>query len=331
MKNVLVLLSFISILCISCQQEPPDLLPPVITDSVSTSKIKTVQITHTDPNDPIDVVFSIEYDTPGRKLNVYMDNPGTSGNIFDELLYSYEFNADGYLTKVSAINYNQVVAPLYVIQRDASNQIQQLLEYDPSNPPGSPPDITRHFSYSTSNGQLHVKDSFQAPLIPYFQSHEITFNTNKTPARIHDFNFAEERTMNFVYNAQNELTTIRDDDDTTTIILDKTQTPLGWNKQAEIFLGKDAYLLSLLRPMYSLSFNFLTVLLDDKFETEYNVLLSQPLQKISRQGMYNFGAAYGKVDLNFTNTFLADKRLSSVTVNGTGDGSSMSKFSFTYY
>ena len=331
MRNYLFLLFLISILCSSCQQEPTDIFPPNNTDSLISTKIKTIHVTHTDPSDPIDIILAIQYDTPGRKLNVYLDDPATNTNIFDELLYAYEFNADGYLTKVSAINFNQVVSPLYSIQRDGSNQIQQLLEYDPSNPPGSPADITRLFSYTTSGGQLKVKDSFQYPMTPYFQSHEISFNTNKLPATIRDFNFAEERTMNFVYNAQNELTTIRGNDDTTTIVLDKTQTALDWNKQAGIFLGKDAYLLGLLRPMYSLSMNFLTVLLDDKFETEYNVLLSQPLQKISRQGLYNFGAAYGKIDLNFTNTFLPDKRLSAVTINGTGDGSAVSKFSFTYY
>src|SRR5688572_12777100 len=113
MRNSLFLLSLISIFCISCQQEPTDILPPVTTDTVSTSKIKAIHLTHSDPNDPIDVIFSIEYDTPGKKINVYVDDPATTANIFDELLYSYEFNTHGYLTKVSAINFNQVVSPLY--------------------------------------------------------------------------------------------------------------------------------------------------------------------------------------------------------------------------
>jgi hypothetical protein len=330
MRNLIFFLFLISIFT-SCQREPTDILPPDNTDSVSTSKLKSIHVVHSDPNDPIDVILAIQYDTPGRKLNVYLDDPATNTNIFDELLYSYEFNAAGYLTNVSAINFSQVVAPLYSIQRDGANQIQQLLEYDPSNPAGSPADITRKFSYTTIGGQLKVKDSFQMPLVPYYQSQEIIFNTNKAPVSIREFNIADERTLSFVYNGQNELTTIKGNDDTTTIVLDKSQTALDWNKQAEIFLGKDANLLSLLRPMYSLGLNFLTILLDDKFETEHNVLLSPPVQKISRQGLYNFGASYGKVDLNFTNTFLTDKKLSSITINGTGDGTAVTRFDFTYY
>ncbi|MFL5809173.1 MAG: hypothetical protein ACJ749_06595 [Flavisolibacter sp.] len=321
----LILISFSS-----CQKDLPDIFSDN-QDSSQSLKLKQIHLEVKDPNDPRDYTFSIKYDSVNHKLNVYLDNPSTVTEIFDQLVYTYEFNPAGYLVKVYAPDNGMNPVLAYTINRDASNQIQSIIEHNPDMVTGGS-DETIYFSYKNIGSDLIVQDSVNYSAVGFFQTQTIRLNSNKLPVAIGRSGLGSlVDSLDFHYNSLGELSTITGIRDTTEIVLDKSKVAAGWNKQAEIFLGKDAQVLALIDPMYSLLFSFMDINLEDKFETRYNVLLSPPLSRFTRHGFYNAPSYqdYGASQVNFTNSFSADNRLSGITISDGGFGEI--KYTFSYY
>ena len=72
-------------------------------------------------------VWSMQYDTVNRHINVYYDDT-TNANPYDALKASYQFNEDGYLVK--SINSDGTTEETSIISRDANNRIRYITNHD---------------------------------------------------------------------------------------------------------------------------------------------------------------------------------------------------------
>jgi len=72
-------------------------------------------------------VWSMQYDTTNRRINVYYDDT-TNANPYDLLKASYQFNADGYLIKL--IDNDGSDEETSIISRDANNRIKYITNHD---------------------------------------------------------------------------------------------------------------------------------------------------------------------------------------------------------
>lgn len=94
-------------------------------------------------------VWSMQYDTANRRINVYYDD-ATNTNLFDVLKASYQFNAAGYLVKfINSFGSDQKIS---VILRDADNRIKYITNHDEYFE-----DIdTSFYTYESSGNQLRL-------------------------------------------------------------------------------------------------------------------------------------------------------------------------------
>jgi hypothetical protein len=72
-------------------------------------------------------VWSMQYDSANRRINVYYDDT-TNANPYDVLKASYQFNAAGYLVKY--INSDGIDEEVSIISRDANNRIKFITNAD---------------------------------------------------------------------------------------------------------------------------------------------------------------------------------------------------------
>ena len=72
-------------------------------------------------------VWSMQYDTANRRINVYYDDT-TNANPYDELKASYQFNTAGYLVKFTN-NYGGDLETSEIV-RDATNRIKYITNFD---------------------------------------------------------------------------------------------------------------------------------------------------------------------------------------------------------
>jgi hypothetical protein len=207
MQKLTWLLTLLSLAFFSCQKEVTETLAANRNSSDSSAvKIRTIRIEHPDPADFLDVTVAIVYDTPNRKLNVYLDNPATTNTQLDLLSYVYEFNAAGYLTTLHSLDDNMNLVPEFVFTRDGSNRLTTILEndihqYGPDGP------VTHHFSYQTSNGLLVVKDSGSVQSGPTYQKYVRSFSGKQlvSAQRYLNYSGALDGNETFSYNAQGQM------------------------------------------------------------------------------------------------------------------------------
>lgn len=107
---------------IACQKETKQ------PDEINDAKAKFPrQITFGDIAGEYVSVWSMEYDTLNRRINVYSDDTTTT-NPYDKLIKSYQFNEDGFLIKF--IDRYGIVNDTSIIARDANNQILYITNRD---------------------------------------------------------------------------------------------------------------------------------------------------------------------------------------------------------
>jgi hypothetical protein len=319
-----VLTIAIAILVFSCQKEisPSIIQQPASVDTPAV--LKQVIVRNTSVADPVDFIFSIQYDTLNRKINMYLDDT-TNANPFDQLACSYEFNAGGYLIRSNSLDGGGNMAPDFIINRNASNQISEIVEFGAEDVGGVLYNDTIKYEYSSSAGQSIVKDS-----VRYHNgqtgSFVTNFNTSFQPVVSRNYFIGYlVNTTKFNYNTQSRLSSITRNADTAQFSYDNTPIDSGWQNLPALFLGKDHYLLQLDPLTQRLGYNFLSLIMESKFETVFNPLFTFPLMTINRSGIPVSLGTYQTQAIHFTNTFTANGRLSTIVVTTPGEAS------FYYY
>lgn len=310
-----------------CQKE---VSPYVLRDSTNNtiSILRQIKIVSTSATNPFNFVFSIQYDTANRKINFYKDDTATS-NPYDQLMYAYQFNSNGYLIGAVALDTNGVVSPDFTIQRNSSDEIQNIIEFNVEELNGTPYNDTVFYSYVAMGNQTRVQDSVRFQGQSGFSTAKSIFNAqNKLVSVNYFFNGFADRNENYFYNAQGDVTKILTDVDTTEFTYDNI-TPPNWQNMPLLFLGKDYYLLQQEALTNRLNYQFLTVVIESLFETIYNPLLTNPLKQIIRQGQSPFNpGSYQSKTVNFINSFSSTNLLNSVSILPIGDDPIY--FSFKY-
>lgn len=310
-----------------CQKE---LSPGILNDSTSgsTPLLRQIRVHSISATDPFSYIFSIQYDTISRKINFYTDDTTTS-TPYDQLVYSYQFNPNGYLIGANVLDNNGVLGPDFIITRNSSDQIQKIVEYNAEELNGTPYNDTVYYSYSTSGNQMLIQDSVRFHNQSNFLSAKSIFNSqNKLVSSNYFYAGLPNRTENYTYNSQGGVTKVLTDLDTTEFTYD-TIMPSNWQNMPLIFLGKDYYLLQKEALTNRLNYQFLTVIIETVFETTYNPLLSKPVKQMVRHGHSFFDpASYQSKTINFINSFTAGNLLSSVSILPEGDNPIF--FSFKY-
>lgn len=106
----------------SCQQEVSFPLPGKdSTAAIDSGKI--IQITY--ESDSLRVVNNIQYDTAGRKINIYEDDT-TTANPYDQLVTRYSYNSAGYLQKYEELGDPMSVRTIEFL-RDGANKLNRIV------------------------------------------------------------------------------------------------------------------------------------------------------------------------------------------------------------
>ncbi len=160
-------------------------------------------------------VWSMQYDSANRRINVYYDDT-TNANPYDVLKASYQFNAAGYLIKF--INSNGVDEETSVISRDVNNRIRYITNHDEFFEEND----TSFYSYEIDGTQLkHIIER-----------------------RAHTGQGVEKRTDLYTYN-NNVLQTLRPGINAFDIVYQYQQNRLinmGWNGNGDFFSMSMSYL-----------------------------------------------------------------------------------------
>lgn len=309
---------------VGCQKEINHTLSEIKEDSSATESspialLKQIKVQHLSVSDPIDITFSIQYDTVNRKINVYWDDT-TNTNLYDLLVYTYEFNKDGYLTKSQTLGSNGALKTDFTISRNSSNQIQQIIEFDAEEINNATYNDTIHYSYQTASGQTIIRDSVRFFPFTKFASQTVTYNAQNKPVLLaYRYDGLVEKVQSFHYNNQNLLNRIEGSTDTIDYAFDAMATDTNWQKQSQLFLGKDYYILSIEPLTQSLSYNFLSFIVEGTFETTYNPLLTLPLSSFRRSGYVVTDPDHPQTQLvNFTNSYTVDHKLASILLTPVG-------------
>lgn len=301
-----------------CQKE---ISPAILKDStgVNIPVLRQIQVHSVSSVNPFSLIFSIQYDTINRKINFYSDDTTTS-TPYDRLVYSYQFNPDGYLISADVLDSNGTFGPDFTISRNNTNQIQKIVEYNSEILNGTSYNDTVYYSYSTSGNQMMVQDSVRFHDQQNFLTEKSVFNSqNKLVSANYFYAGLPDGTENYTYNLQGGVSKIVTDLDTTEFTYDNI-TPSHWQNMPLIFLGKDYYLLQQEALTNRLNYQFLTVIIETAFETIYNPLLSMPVKQVVRHG-HSFldPTFYQSKTINFTNSFTTGNLLSSVSILPEGD------------
>jgi hypothetical protein len=322
----------IAFLLASCQREVMDALPSDnVIDSLeetSASRPRQITVKHPSATDPMDFVFSLEFDTAAHAIDIFLDNPATS-TPYDTRVITYVFNGAGYLVKSEAVKIDEDgnilnsgrLHPDYVLVRNAANQIEKWIDYDSEyiNDSTSAND-TGYYRYgpgfienwrnpsSKQVARFDAKNRLQT--LEYYHSNAL-YNTRR-----------------YSYDAVGNISRILSDKDTTEFTY-AAPVDSGWNALSVLFLGKDASVL-MHEPFGSrLGFNFLSYIIESRFETIYNPLLTQPLAGIQVRGKPLYGSEeHATQTIAFRNTYTPDGKISTITATPGDDASFY--YTFTY-
>lgn len=141
--HTIVLVFLVSLFC-SCEKD----VEPTNEEIVDIIKQLPKQILYSEPNDVLSEVWSIQYDSLNRKINIFIDDT-TNSNPYDQLKYSYEYNTAGYLVKYTH-NEDSFWEESTTIDRDANNRIRYISDHDVFS---SDPD-TSFYSYDITGNSI---------------------------------------------------------------------------------------------------------------------------------------------------------------------------------
>jgi hypothetical protein len=311
-----------------CQKEVSDSILGDSTNTAATPILQRIKVHHPSTSDPIDAVISLQYDTAGRKINVYFDDTTTS-NPFDLLAVNYQFDANGYLISSNSSEYNGVLQPDFVITRNSSGQIQKIIEYNAEEANNIPYNDTVYYSYQQSAGQTTVQDSVRFHFNTGFVTRRTDYNSQNNP--VIEYGYYNSAYLNLkTYNYSNGMVSyIISNNDTTYFTYDNAAVSSQWQSLTQILLGNDYYILQQPPLTSRLSYTFLSFIMEYDFETVYNPLLTKPLSKIVVRGYpYNSPNNLLVKTINFSYTYNSDKL--PVTISVLPEGDNPTYYSFEY-
>lgn len=319
MKKLLLLFGIASCFLFfgsGCQTEiSPNILQDSTIKVAALLSLRQIKVNHPSATDPFNYIFSLQYDTANKKINIYLDDTTTT-NPFDRLVYSYEFNSNGYLINSSTADANGNIKPDFTIVRNGTNQIQQIINFNAEEINGVPYNDTVFYNYQQTGTQTMVQDSVRFHGNNQFNTTVTTYNSqNKITSIQYVTGNVLYTTKDFIYNSQGILANIISNVDTIAFTYDNTRADSNWQNLPLLFLGRDYYILQNETTTSRLSYNFLSYIIEGTFETVYNPLLTAPLLRITRQGYTGSNPITSQTQIvNFTNSFTTDNRLSSVSV-----------------
>lgn len=331
------------VLLASCQQEVSDILPDTNNPSDSTALpdsavslsnhfIRQIHITGELFSDPVNLTFTIQYDTFASKITVLMKDSIGDATLIDPTVKGavYAFNRAGYLMRSDLLKTNGTQAPYFSITRNAANQIEKIIEYYAEEVNGVSYNDTIWYRYGTG----FIEDSVrrQSFLNPSSFSYARKVRTFDAQNRIQSFKYyAGHELYNeyaYRYDAQNNINRRITNSDTTDYTYD-VQRDTAWKYLPELFLGKDAYVL-MKESTDDFGYNFLTFVIEDEFETIYNPLFTQPLTRMARHGrrILNPNEEWVQSVVTFSTTYTPDGKIK--TIAATPEGKAPIRYTFSY-
>jgi hypothetical protein len=201
-------------------------------------------------------VWSMQYDTANRRINVYYDDT-TNANPYDVLKASYQYNADGYLIKV--IESDGTDEETSVISRDANNRIRYITNHDEYFENTD----TSFYNYENISDSVRVSIERRAYLDQDVEKSNYAYTYKNKSLQTLRLNFSD-----FLYNyqyQQNKLTNmewVSNGDFIRVAMIYQTPAPDETRDLfQELILGKDYYIQDI-RDMY-----FFFLFRDSKFLT----------------------------------------------------------------
>lgn len=201
-------------------------------------------------------VWSMQYDTANRRINVYYDDT-TNANPYDVLKASYQFNAAGYLVK--SINSDGTDEETSIISRDANNRIRYITNHDEYF---EYPD-TSFYTYESIGDSVRISIERYAYFDMDVEKSLYTYtykNNSLQKLRLNSSDFLY--TYQYQQNKLTNIEWVRNDDFIRMAMGYQTANPdESRDLFQELILGKDYYLQDL-RDMY-----FFFLFRDSKFLT----------------------------------------------------------------
>lgn len=278
----------------------------------------------------INATFEIQYDTAAAKITVLVRDSIPGDSVFDAVKgVVYEYNRAGYLMKSTVLKTDGTQQPDFAIFRNAANKIEKIVEYDVEEINGLPYNDTIFYKYASGS----IEDSTRN--IPYPGSNRSFFNRN---VRTYDAQnrlqtmttYSDNRVYNttrFTYDAQNNLTRLAAQHYTIDYAYD-TQKDTSWKNLPRLFLGKDAYVL-MKELSNDFGYTFLSFIMEGKFETIYNPLLTQPLISFHVSGeSINTGVTNDSETVTFVTTHTPENKINTITATPASGG--MLTYTFSY-
>lgn len=335
-----LLLSTAVLFFASCQREADGVLPngnpPDSTNTTDTTTtlshnlIREINIKGLSSfSEKVNATFTIQYDTPGSKITVLVRDSIPDDSVFDAAAKGvvYQFNRSGYLTSSTILNKDDTQRPEFSIVRNAANEIEKIIEYDVEEIAGMPYNDTLFYRYASGI----IEDSTRS--LPYPGSTTSYFNrqvrTYDAQNRLQTMTSYSQNTVydtkRFTYDAQNNISRLA----AQTYTIDytyATQKDTGWKNLPQLFLGKDAPVL--MKELYNdFGYTFLTFIIESKFETIYNPLLTQPLASLHITGESVFGSNDSQT-VTFTTTYTTENKIKTITATPADGGQITYTFSY---
>lgn len=189
-------------------------------------------------------VWSMQYDTANRRINVYYDDT-TNANPYDALKVSYQYNADGYLIKL--IESDGADEETSIISRDANNRIRYITNHDEyfENPD------TSFYAYENIGDSVRISIERRAYLDQDVVKGFYTYTYKNKLLLYLRMNFSDFLyTYQYQQNKLTKLEWVRNNDFIRMALAYQTPAP---NESRDLFqeliLGKDYYLQDI-RDMY---------------------------------------------------------------------------------
>lgn len=322
------------VLLASCQREVSDILPPDTIDSTdsttvpSNGLIRKIQVTGHSFSEALNLTFLIQYDTLASRIIVLAEdstgavlNPDTKGIV-------YEFNKAGFLLKGTILLTNGTTKPEFAITRNAANQIEKVIEYDAEEVAGVSYNDTIHYRYGLGFIEDSVRIQSFGNTSFHYTRHVRTFDAQN---KIQSFKYYAGNELyneySYRYDAQNNISRIVTSSDTIDYSY-STPADAEWKVLPELFLGKDAYVL-LKERADDFGYNFLTFIIESKFETVYNPMFTQPLTRMVRHGRRFLNPNEEPVQsiVTFSTTYTPDGKTKTITVTPAGE----EPINYTFY
>lgn len=325
-----LLLLWIIVLAASCQQEVSDILPdqnPTDTTAPAPGNaIRKIQVKGMYGSDPIDATFTIQYDTPDSKITVLVADalPGDS-SVIDPAYKGivYQFNTAGYLIKGDMLQTSGPVQPAFSITRNAANQVEKLIAYDAEVMNGVAQNDTFYYRFAPG----FIEDSSWVAGSGFFRTERRFDAQNQLQSVAHYLANTLFYTQQFRYDGQENVIQIISDTDTTDYTYGTAAST--WNGLPQLFLGKDAHVL--MREAYGqFGLNIFSFLIEEKWETLYNPLFTQPLTRLVRHGYMPLDPDKTPIrsEVTFTTTYTTDGKAKTITA--TPENNQSLTFIFSY-